>query len=105
MKVKHRLTWRNEPNETGLALGCQAPRGKELRVDGEKVGHASPYPIGFHKWAGWYWCARGDRFGVELYNSCAVRPKEIFDTMPEAMAACEAYVRRQLGAPQKAGAK
>lgn len=36
-----RLTWRRQPDETGLAKVCQSDRDAELRFNGETLAHVS----------------------------------------------------------------
>ncbi len=36
-----RLTWRRQPNETGLAKVCQSDRDAELRFNGETLANVS----------------------------------------------------------------
>lgn len=88
MITKKRLTWSQQPSETGLARVMQGERGRILKVNGVKVGTVSPLYRGWERThVGWYFVARGD--GVPLRNTCGSPAS----TKEEAVAQCEAYVR------------
>jgi hypothetical protein len=92
-----RLTWRRQPNETGLARVCQHERGAELRLNGDIVGHVAPVIGNFRTTVGWYWYARAD--GPKLIPLCNTHAQPV-STMDAAKADCEAYVRERLGMPK-----
>ena len=87
---KPRLTWRKQPNETGLRSIGQGPRGAILKVDGEDVGRVYAYGRGItgdpHR--GWYWTARDNAGHIPLRNTAGKPVKDL----EEAKAACKAYV-------------
>ncbi len=75
--------WRKQPNETGLRLVVQSPRGLELREDGEKVISVSPVIGANHAVIGWYWYG----LGVNTYSTpCS--------SMDEAKAAATAHYKQ-----------
>lgn len=88
-----RVTWKKEPDETGLARVVQGPRGVDLRVNGKRVAYVRPHLVASREYKGWWWCARSDEHGIPLRNT-ATTPVA---TMEEAKAACEQYVRSVLG--------
>ena len=101
-KPKLKLTWRKEPNETGLAGVTQSPRGAELRLNGKEVGSVAAIRISFQVYKGWYWLAGNEPteelpFTIPRRNTCG-KP---VDTMEEAKNRCEAFVRKHLGLPPK----
>lgn len=68
-----RLTWRKEPNETGLARVCQGPRGFELRHAGVRVGSVAPSTgMGNARYTinGWYCYGSWIDWGVPSINTC-----------------------------------
>jgi hypothetical protein len=87
-----RLTWRKQPNETGLMSVGQGPRGATLHIDGVMAGRVAPRSVGFHRWRGWYWVAGWECPGVEYKNTC----DSPVETIDEAKAQCAAYVRAEL---------
>jgi hypothetical protein len=91
---KPRLTWSRQQDERGLAGVCQSPRGMILKVNGTEVASVSPYCVGFHRYEGWYWCARCDELGIQLRNSL-VNPMsvKVYETKEAAQAECAEYVR------------
>lgn len=90
-----RITWKKEPNETGLARIGQSPRGYDLNIDGERVGSVRPHRVGWERrWDGWWWCARSDKHGIPLRNEASNPLK----TIEEAKDACKAYVLASLQA-------
>lgn len=89
MSARLRITWKKEPNETGLASIGQSPRGYDLRINGEHVGSVRPNRIGFERrWVGWWWYAVSDKHGITLRNEARAPLK----TIEEAKDACKAYV-------------
>jgi hypothetical protein len=99
---KPRLTWSREPDERGLAGVCQSPRGMVLKVNGTKVASVSPNCVGFHRYEGWYWCARCDELGIQLRNTL-VNPisVNVHETKEAAQAECAEYVRGRLASAQE----
>ena len=89
-KKKARLTWRKQPNESGLARVGQGPRGAVLKVDGEDVGRVCANSVGFNEYRGWYWTAVDNAGRVPLKNTCD-KPVAALD---DAKRQCEAYVRK-----------
>lgn len=88
-----RMSWRKQPNETGLRAVGQGPRGAILKVDGEDVGRVYPRRrAGAWEYRGWYWTARSDRLGIALRNTAG----DEVETIEEAKAQCAAYVREAL---------
>jgi hypothetical protein len=53
-----RITFRLDPQETGLARVTAGPRGYTIKVDGADVGHLSRIRVKFQEWGGWYFYAR-----------------------------------------------
>ena len=55
------LTWRKQPNETGLARVTQGPRGFQLRKDGEIVMWVAPLLVRWKSYdiVGWYFYGAG----------------------------------------------
>ena len=77
--------WRKEPRETGLRSIGAAPRGYELRVDGEDVLRVRPAGGNWaRKLEGWYWVGMGHN----TYNE-----KPLFATAEEAKADADAYFK------------
>ena len=73
-----RLTWRRQPNETGLRAVCQSERGYELRFGGETVGHVSKT---FEDSYYFYGCGKN-----------SLNTGETFKEVAEAKIACKAWV-------------
>jgi len=94
-----KLTWRKEPNETGLSRVTQGPRGAILKLDGEDAGHVAPFRVAWHTYKGWYWYAGTDDGRVPRQNTASDRRP--YATIDEAKAACETYVRMCLKNAQK----
>ncbi len=93
-----RLTWKREPNETGLARVCQGKRGWDLRINGNRIAMVRPWTKGFDRTVrGWYWYGGSDALAVPRMNTCDSPTK----TSEEACAECEAHVRKALGLPPK----
>ena len=86
--AKPRLSWRKQPNETGLAAVGQGPRGAILKVNGDDV--ANVYAHG--RSGGWYYVARNNSGTIPLRNTC----DKVVKDLEAAKAACEAYVRECL---------
>jgi len=88
-----RLTWRNEPDETGLRSVGQRPRGRIVKVDGVDVLSVSPSGGG---WArdleGWYFVFShpSDR-KIASYNSLSTAG--LFPTREAAQAAATAWYK------------
>lgn len=82
--TKTRLSWRKEPNETGLRGVCQAPRGAILKVNGEDVAHV----YAASRNGGFYYVARNNDGTIPLRNTCDRTSRDL----DSAKAACEAYV-------------
>lgn len=49
MSTKKRLTWSQQPSETGLARIMQGERGRVLKVNGVKVGTVNPLYRGLER--------------------------------------------------------
>jgi hypothetical protein len=93
-----RLSWRKEPNETGLRAVGQGPRGVELRVKGTRLATVSPLSAGWQSWKGWYWvCPSNPSLGIKYCNTCS-SPCE---TQDEAKEECEKYVRAAMCLPER----
>jgi len=93
-----RVTVKREENERGLARVCQGPRGFEIRIKGERVGHAmwgrnfgQAYGSGY-----WFWYAGSERYSVPRKNAS----DEPFETAEAARDACLAYVRKHAKEPE-----
>lgn len=96
MAAKFRITWKKQPSEQGLARVCQDERGKVISVNGQEVGGAFPLYKGLGKEKiGYYWCARKEEIGITGNNS-TIHGKP-FETIDEAVAACDTHVRTCLG--------
>ncbi|MFL7901595.1 hypothetical protein ACJ41P_10710 [Azospirillum argentinense] len=97
-KQSNRLSWRRQPNETGLARVCQYTRGYDLRIGNDRL--ASVGPNGRHAERGWNWYASEDTDrGIAWKNSAA--EGRSFATAEEAKADAESYIRGCLGLPAK----
>lgn len=95
-----RMTWRKEPNETGLAAIGQAPRGAILKVDGTDVARVYPKPIGGYgrrEYRGWYWTAASSTLPIPWQNT-SDRPVATIEAAKEAAAA---YARSCLATGEK----
>lgn len=87
-----RLSWRKEPNETGLARTGQFPRGFDLRISGITLGSVRPLNRRVTKW---YWhTAHPLTLNAIPRQNTAHAP---VDTADEAKQACEAFWRERLG--------
>ena len=89
-----RLSWRRQPNETGLAAICQSERDYELRFNGEILGHVSRSHKGDYYF---YGCGKNS-----LQNN------ETFLEIGKAKKACKEWVKnsdhfKQLNKPQPIG--
>ena len=73
-----RLTWRRQPDETGLSRVCQSDRGFELRYSGVIVGRVS-----FSGTGGYYFYC---------FNKNSLRDGLKFDSYDIAKAACKEWV-------------
>lgn len=79
-----RLSWRKQPNETGLARVCQGTRGFELRQGKETLAVVAVLG-GRYSRGPWYWYGMG--------RNTASQPAPTFDT---AKAEALAWVKSQL---------
>jgi hypothetical protein len=90
---KHRLTWKRQPNEKGLARVCQGERGWILSVDGKAVCRVA---VAYKGWSkdklGYYWYGSSESLGIAHRNTC----NSPVPTAEEAKAECERYVRECL---------
>lgn len=91
-KPKLRLTWKREPNETGLSRVAQAERGYDLRLNGETIAEVRPITrYAYRETVGWYWYGYSDLLGMGI--NTANKPCK---TIEEAKQQCEEYCRRIL---------
>ena len=59
-----RLSWRRQPNETGLSRVNQSERDHELRFNGETIGHVSLYCDGNYYF---YGCGKNSLSTNDIY--------------------------------------
>jgi hypothetical protein len=94
-----RLTWKREPNETGLRSVDQGERSHKLRLNGQgdvlaSVCHSSPNAFFPDRPTGWYWtCGKNKELGIEWKNTCN---EPLFETPEEAKKECKAYILKAL---------
>ena len=82
-----RLTWRKQPDETGLAQVCQKARGAILSADGVEVAR-----VGATRGDAWHWYARDESRGIPWRNSAAEGTR--YPLGPEGLEAAKADCRR-----------
>jgi hypothetical protein len=73
-----RLSWRRQPNETGLQAVCQSERDYELRFGGELVGCVSRSSKGFYYF---YGCGKN-----------SLQHGLVFDDLEKAKNSCKEWV-------------
>jgi hypothetical protein len=80
--------WRKQPRETGLRSIGQAPRGYELRLDGDVLAWVSPAGGGALNGPvrGWYWCG---------FDRNTYREGKMWATAEEAREDCTAAYKAQ----------
>lgn len=95
MSKNVRLTWKRQPNETGLRSVGQLERGWNLRADGVHVASVRPATRAFERaTVGWWWsCPSDETRGIEWKNTASAPAK----TPEEARDHCEDYVRKAMG--------
>lgn len=71
-----RLSWRRQPNETGLRAVCQSARDYELRFNGETLGHVSLSHRGSYYF---YGCGKNSLHKNETFNDVASAKKACKD--------------------------
>ncbi len=94
-----RLSWKREPNETGLARIGQGARGFDLRIGGVSVAEVRPlyhYPKdgGARRLLGYTYSANDRHHGIKIRNT--VKTGHCWREIDDAKAACEKYVRECL---------
>lgn len=92
-----RITVRRQERERGLAAVTQGPRGFDIRINGECVGHVRwGHNFGKEQSSGyWYWWAQSTRYGVPHKNTAS----EPSNSLELARDACRAYVREHAKEP------
>lgn len=88
--MNKKLTWRKQPNNTGLARITQGPRGYGLWLEGRQVASVSHYPIGHREYKGYYWSAPSNEpLGIKHRNTASTK---VYDDIEEAKRECRAYI-------------
>lgn len=98
-----RLTWRNQPHETGLHAVGAGPRGRigSIRIEARKppvdVACVQAIADRYGSWnvLGWFWYARADNPPIALMNTA----HEPCATKEEAQAQATAYIKACLANP------
>lgn len=92
-----KMSWRRQPNETGLRRVCQGPRGWDLAVGGEIVARSRPKLDLGRRIEGWYFYGRDDVRGVPLENTS----QSLVSSSLDAISAAEDHFRKYLGSTHR----
>ena len=88
-----RISITKTPNEQGLARISQSPRGKEIKIDGKRVGSVAMVKRGWNDWNGWYFYVGSPEHNIPLLNTLAITPKKIYLTVEDAVTAAKEYIK------------